>query len=65
MDTFTSLSTKMKVLIVASTLFLVTLSTGILVFGDNIVSHENTLIQEVKSSAKADLLYVDPGFSKH
>lgn len=61
MDAFTSLSARLKILIVASTLFLASLSMGLLVLGEDTISKESALLQHVKEAAKADLLYVKPG----
>lgn len=61
MDAFTSLSARLKILIVASTLFLASLSMGLLVLGEDAISKESALLQHVKEAAKADLLYVQPG----
>lgn len=65
MDAFTSLSQRMKVLIVACGVFLVTLSMGLMVFGDNYVSDSETeALSKVKGNVRADLLYVHPGEHK-
>ncbi len=60
MDIFKSLSIRTKLMIVASSLFLVTLSIGILVFGSNGLMQENSLIDQASDSSKADMLYVQP-----
>lgn len=60
MDVFSSLSERAKVLVIAGTLFIVTLSIGLIVFGGNIISDENRLINQLKDSIQADLLYVHP-----
>jgi hypothetical protein len=60
MDIFKSLSIHTKLMIVASSLFLVTLSIGILVFGSNSLTQENSLIDQAKGSSQADMLYVHP-----
>ncbi len=65
MDVFSTLSQRTKVLIVASSLFLVTITLGLLVFGTNIVSHENALLEQAKNSTRADMLYVHPTDSGH
>lgn len=65
MDVFSTLSQRTKVLIVASSLFLVTITLGLLVFGTNIVSHENALLEQAKDSTRADMLYVHPTDSGH
>ena len=63
MDVFSSLSERAKVLIIAGTLFVVTLSIGLIVFGGNSVTNENQLINDLKDSIRADLLYVRPSES--
>lgn len=65
MDVFHTLSQRTKVLIVASSLFLVTITLGLLVFGTNIVSHENALLEQAKNSTRADMLYIHPTDSGH
>jgi hypothetical protein len=60
MNIFKSLSIRTKLMIVASSLFLVTLSMGILVFGSNSLMQENSLIDQASDSSKADMLYVQP-----
>lgn len=65
MDVFSTLSQRTKVLIVASSLFLVTITLGLLVFGTNIVSHENALLEQAKNSTRADMLYVHPTDGGH
>ncbi len=61
MDAFTSLSPRLKILIVACTLFLGTLSMGLLVLGEDTISKESALLEHMKEAAKADLLFVQPG----
>lgn len=65
MDVFSTLSQRTKVLIVASSLFLVTITLGLLVFGTNIVSHENALLEQAKNSTRADMLYIHPTDGGH
>ena len=65
MDVFSTLSQRTKVLIVASSLFLLTITLGLLVFGTNIVSHENDLLEQAKNSTRADMLYIHPTKSGH
>lgn len=60
MDTFSSLSQRAKLLIISSTLFIISLSLGFLVFGSNALTHENDLLKAAQHSAKADMLFVDP-----
>ena len=50
----------MKVLIVACALFIVTMSVGLLVFGDNFVTMENAMIEHVNGSVKTDMLMATP-----
>ncbi len=65
MDVFHTLSQRTKVMIVASSLFLVTLSLGLLVFGTNSVTHENGLLEQAKNSTRADMLYIHPTDGGH
>lgn len=65
MDVFHTLSQRTRVLIVASSLFLLTLTLGLLVFGTNIVSHENALLEQAKNSTRADMLYIHPTDGGH
>lgn len=60
MNIFKSLSEQQKVIIVTSALFLLTLSLGLLIFGDNIISIDHKIIEDVQNSVKADMLYVNP-----
>ena len=60
MNIFKSLNEQTKVIIVASALFILTLSMGLLIFGDNIVSIDQQIIEDVKNNVKADMLYVNP-----
>ena len=60
MDVFTGLKQNTKALIVASALFLLSLSFSLLIFGENVISPANHLIEEAQEAAKADLLYVQP-----
>lgn len=64
MDIFRGLSIRSKLMIVASSLFLLTLSMGLLVFGSNSLTQENSLIDQAKGSAQADMLYVHPEASQ-
>lgn len=60
MDVFTSLSQRSKIMIVASGLFLLVMATGMLVFGDNILTGESELLQEAQHAVRADMLYSHP-----
>lgn len=60
MNVFDRLSQRVKVMIVASSLFLVMVGLALLVFGTNVISHENALIEQAKQGARADMLYVHP-----
>lgn len=60
MDVFSSLSERAKILIIAGTLFIVTLSIGLIVFGGNIISDDNQMIRQLKNSIQADMLYIHP-----
>lgn len=59
MDAFRSLSQKTRILIVLSTLFLFTLSLGVLVFGSDNLMPANSLIENASEGAQADMLYVE------
>lgn len=61
MDVFKGLSTRIKLMVVTSSLCLLTLSIGLLVFGSNGLTQENSLIERATGSSKADMLYVHPG----
>jgi hypothetical protein len=65
MDVFSTLSHRTKILIVASSLFLVTLSLGLLVFGTNFISADNALLEEATHSTRADMLYSHPSEEGH
>lgn len=65
MDVFQTLSQRTKVLIVASTISLVTITMTLLVFGTNILSHENSLLEQAKNSMRADMLYIHPTEGGH
>lgn len=65
MDVFHTLSQRTKVLIVASSLFLVTITLGLLVFGTNIISHDNALLEQASNSTRADMLYIHPTDGGH
>jgi hypothetical protein len=60
MNVFTGLKQNTKVMIVASALFLLSLSFSLLIFGHNVLTPANHLIHEVHEAAKADLLFVRP-----
>lgn len=60
MDVFSTLSQRSKILIVTCSLFLATLSVGLLVFGKDFISHENALLEQAAHSARADMLYSHP-----
>jgi len=57
MDAFRSLSQKTKVLIVLSAMFLFTLSMGVLIFGANNLTPENSFMEQAISGSRADMLY--------
>ena len=65
MSIFTDLPQRTKLLIVASAMFLITLSMGLLVFGTNVISDENSLYNTAKNSTRADMLYINPTESDH
>lgn len=65
MDAFKSLSQKSKIMIVSSALFLLTLSIGVLVFGSEALTSENSLIKELGGSVQADMLYSRPTEGGH
>ncbi len=65
MDAFRRLSLSLKFTIIASGLFLFTLSLGILVFGVEGLSHGNDLIEQAKGSVQADMLYSHPTGAHH
>ncbi len=65
MSLFTDLPQRTKLLIVASAMFLITLSMGLLVFGTNIISDENSFYGTAKSSTRADMLYIQPTEGGH
>ena len=50
----------MKLVVVSSTLFLLTLSFSLLFFGDNVLTHESELIEEASNAARVDLLFTQP-----
>lgn len=60
MDVFTSLPGRTKLIILVVSLALFSFSLGALVFGDNIIGHENALIEQAQGAAKVDLLYSEP-----
>ena len=60
MSIFTDLPQRTKLLIVASAMFLITLSLGLLVFGTNVIGVENSLYDRAKQSTRADMLYTHP-----
>ena len=65
MSLFTDLPQRTKLLIVASAMFLITLSMGLLVFGTNLISPENSLYDMAKGSVRADMLYIQPEEGGH
>lgn len=65
MDAFKSLTQKTKIMIVSSALFLLTLSIGVLVFGSEALTHENSLIKDLKGTVQADMLYSTPTEGGH
>ena len=65
MNVFDSLKQRTKILIVAGSLFLLSLSFGLLIFGDNSLSPANQVIYEVKEGLKADLFYAHPEHTEH
>ncbi len=64
MDAFRCLSQKAKILIVLSTLFLFTMSVGILIFGAENLMPENSLLEKASEGVQADMLYVVPNMSE-
>ena len=60
MNAFNRLSSMQKVVVVASALFLLSFSLSILVFGENFVTHDHHLMEQVQESVKADMLYSNP-----
>lgn len=65
MDAFKGLSQRTKMMIVASTLFLLTLSVGVLVFGSDNLTSESSLLLKAKGSVQADMLYSTPMDAAH
>ena len=65
MDAFKGLSQRTKLMIVASTLFLLTLSVGVLVFGSDNLTQESSLLEKAKGSVQADMLYSHPTDAHH
>ncbi len=61
MDFFSSLRQRTKMLIVTCSMFLLSLAFVLLIFGENLTSHENDWIHAAKEGTRADLLYVHPG----
>ncbi|MFA5854981.1 MAG: hypothetical protein WC846_01665 [Candidatus Gracilibacteria bacterium] len=57
MDAFRGLSQKTKMLIILSAMFLFTLSVGVLVFGANNLTPENSFVEQAISGSRADMLY--------
>lgn len=61
MDTFDSLSQRAKTAIVASAFFLLSLSVGFIVFGENLVHEEQEQwIEHAMENAKASVLFSAP-----
>ncbi len=60
MNTFSALSQRVKVGLISISLFLLSMSLGLLVFGENGISGENLMLPHAKEAAKADLLYIEP-----
>jgi hypothetical protein len=65
MDVFQTLSQRTKILIVTSSLFLVTLSLGLLVFGTNFISSDSDMLEEATGVTRADMLYMHPTEGGH
>lgn len=65
MDAFRSLSQKAKILIVLSSLFIFTISLGVLVFGAENLMPENALIEKASETSRADMLYIEPTEAEH
>ncbi|QQR54825.1 hypothetical protein IPG41_06625 [Candidatus Peregrinibacteria bacterium] len=65
MDAFKALTQRTKMMIVASTLFLLTLSVGVLVFGSDNLTSESSLLEQAKGSVHADMLYSTPTDAAH
>lgn len=65
MNIFSNLSQRVKLLIISSSLFIVSLALGFLVFGSNGLSVGHEFMEAAQSAAKADILYFDPQASAH
>lgn len=65
MNAFKGFTQKTKMMIVASTLFLLTLSVGVLVFGADNLTSETSLLEKAKGSVQADMLYSQPTDAAH
>jgi hypothetical protein len=61
MDVFASLKDRTQIIILTSSFFILTLAIGLLVFGDSFFHVDAHLIEAVKESVKADMLYSTPG----
>lgn len=61
MDTFSGLSWRAKTLVIMCSVFLLSLSVSLLVFGGDIVTYENAFIEQAQDSIRADMLYSAPG----
>jgi hypothetical protein len=61
MDVFSSLSKRMKIVVVGCALLLLSLSIGVLAFGNGELTADSVLIKEAAESVKADMLYAAPG----
>jgi len=46
--------------ILLCSIFLLTASLGMLIFGENILGHENEYIEQATGSAQTDMLYIHP-----
>lgn len=65
MHAFQTLSQRTKILIVASSLFLLTMSLGLLVFGNNLISSDSAMLEQASGATRADMLYVHPTEGHH
>jgi hypothetical protein len=62
MDVFSDLSRKTKLAIVASTLFLLTLSASVLMFGGG-MHMEEELLHHAREATRTDMLYSHPEYA--
>ena len=57
MNTFKALSIRTRLMVVASGLFLLTLSLGLMVFGQEGLTSENSALEQLHNTVQADMLY--------